>query len=141
MDRTHGGSTDVQRLFMAGVAWTVKTGIVTDGYPLVNEQLVMENHHFSWINQQKSTISMAMFKKKLLNSQRVFSLVVVVGCCCWGVFLLGGLESPRRQLLKVSPARSNWEIGAHCRKPLESQLGCAGVHVLGMSRSFQWRRA
>ena len=31
----------------------------------------MENHHFSWENHGKSTISMAIFNSKLLNYQRV----------------------------------------------------------------------
>ena len=41
------------------------------GYPLVNIQQTMENHHFSWEN---STISMAIFNSKLLNYQRVSAL-------------------------------------------------------------------
>ena len=60
---------------------------VVDGYPLVNIQKAMENHHFSWENplvnvyitnwkdppffMGTSTISMAIFNCKLLVHQRV----------------------------------------------------------------------
>ena len=45
-------------------------------YPLVNVYITMEDHHFSWENHGKSTISMVMFHSYVTNYQRVTTISV-----------------------------------------------------------------
>jgi len=38
--------------FSNGTGWSEGCRKKTDGYPLVNCYITMENHHFSWVNQR-----------------------------------------------------------------------------------------